>query len=114
MLAGAGPRRKRESVADQRRLHQRFTIELPVVFVVGGTTVKGRTENISLGGLLAALEGPVPFGAEVVVRITLPASAEELELPATVRWTRETSTGVQFSGLRAKATWALNQLFKTG
>lgn len=111
MRAGEG---KHEPVSEQRRLHERFPIELPVTVVVGESRFAGRTQNISLGGLLATVEGSVPFGASVVIRITLPASVEELELEAAVRWTSGSSIGVQFSSMRAKAIWALNQLFKTG
>lgn len=97
---------------DQRRLHERFPIELPVSVVAGTSAVSGRTQNVSLGGMLITVDAPVAFGAAVVVKVRMPAVAEELEMPATVRWTGAGAIGVQFGSLRARATWALNQLFK--
>ncbi len=99
-------------MSEQRRLHERFPIELPLVVASGEHRVTGRTQNVSLGGMLITIDAPVAFGASVVVRVRLPALSEELELPATVRWSGPSAIGVQFGSLRAKATWALNQLFK--
>jgi hypothetical protein len=99
-------------VTDQRRVHERFPIELPVTIVSGESRVPGRTQNVSLGGMLITVDSPVPFGAAVTVRVRLPALSEELDIAATVRWTGGSAIGVQFGSLRAKATWALNQIFK--
>lgn len=99
-------------MTDQRRLHERFSIEVPVTVSVGEVRVTGRTQNVSLGGMLVTIDAPVAFGTAVVVRLRLPSVAEELELPGTVRWVGDGSIGLQFGSLRAKAAWALNQLFK--
>lgn len=80
--------------------------------VLGEVRVTGRTQNVSLGGTLVTVDAPVTFGSAVVVRLRLPSVAEELELPGTVRWVGDGAIGVQFGSLRAKAAWALNQLFK--
>lgn len=95
-----------------RRLHERFDVELPVLVIHEGTEISGRTVNVSLGGMLLQVERPVPFGAQVTVRVELPALRERSDLAAIVRWDREGAIGVQFTGLRAKDTWALNQLMK--
>lgn len=99
-------------MTDQRRLHERFPIEVPVTVVLGEARVTGRTQNISLGGMLVTVDSPVAFGSAVVVRVRLPSVPDELELPGTVRWVGDGSVGLQFGSLRAKAAWALNQLFK--
>jgi hypothetical protein len=99
-------------VPDARRLHERYAVQLPVTVKFGSEAVPGRTVNISLGGMLLDADAPVPFGAEVVVLVAIPQAGEH-ELPATVRWSQAKSVGLQFHSLRAKATWALNQLFKT-
>ena len=96
----------------QRRLHERFALTLPVTVVHEGGEVHGETRNLSLGGMLVATEGPLPFGAAVKVRVTFPALREVAELEATVRWLRDGTVGLQFGSLRAKEVWALNQLFK--
>lgn len=95
-----------------RRLHERFDVELPVVVLHGGAEIPGSTVNVSLGGMLIKLERPVAYGSNVTVRVELPALKEPAELPAVVRWDRDGTIGVQFNGLRAKDTWALNQLMK--
>lgn len=111
-----------------RRVFDRFETVLPVtvqlansgaptgavadaVSIDNSVVVTGNTINISLGGMLLAVNEPVPFGANVKVRVTLPALKEQSELPATVRWSKAGSIGVQFGSLRAKEVWALNQLF---
>jgi hypothetical protein len=95
-----------------RRLHERFDIELPVLVIHEGVEISGTTVNVSLGGMLLKVERSVPFGASLIVRVELPALKERTELAAVVRWDRDGAIGVQFTGLRAKDTWALNQLMK--
>ncbi|MBX7193228.1 MAG: PilZ domain-containing protein [Sandaracinaceae bacterium] len=95
-----------------RRLHERVDVELPVVIFHDGAEIPASTVNLSLGGMLIKTERRVAFGANVIVRIELPALKEPAEIAAVVRWDRDGHIGVQFSSLRAKETWALNQLMK--
>jgi hypothetical protein len=95
-----------------RRQHERYEIELPVMVVLGADEVPGATVNVSLGGMLLRLSKPVPFGASLVLRVQLPSSKEMSEMDAVVRWEKDGAVGVQFSSLRARDTWALNQLLK--
>lgn len=96
-----------------RRLHERFDIELPVTVLYNGAEIPGSTVNVSLGGMLVRVERPVPFGADVTLRIELPAlRGEPTDIAAVVRWDRDGQIGVQFRALRAKETWAINQLTK--
>lgn len=101
-----------------RRVHERYAIELDVIVVLPGnsddpaTELRGRTQNMSLGGALITVEGAVPFGAQVKVRLLLPPLKEEAEIASTVRWLKDGAAGVQFGTLRAKEVWALNQMFK--
>ena len=101
----------------QRRAYERFETDMAVTVVHGAGDTKvetsGKTVNVSLGGMLLELEGTVPFGAQVKVRVVLPALKEATELAATVRWVKDGAVGVQFGSLRAKEAWALNQLFKS-
>jgi c-di-GMP-binding flagellar brake protein YcgR len=99
-------------MTESRRLHERFDVELPVLVVHEGAEVSGTTVNVSLGGMLLQVERPVPFGANVRIRVELPALKDRTEIPAVVRWDRDGAIGVQFTGLRARDTWALNQLMK--
>lgn len=113
----SGPFAKGNTVSQGRRVHDRFETVLPVTVTIVSPSpaageVAGSTLNISLGGMLLEVTDLVPFGADVRVRVTLPALKEQSELPATVRWAKPGSIGVQFGSLRAKEVWALNQLFR--
>lgn len=96
-----------------RRVHERFEVELDVVVLHDGREVPGKTINVSLGGMFIAFQETLPFGAPVKVRVCLPALKEDADLPATVRWVTPDGIGVQFGPLRAKETWAMNQLVKS-
>jgi type IV pilus assembly protein PilZ len=102
-------------VTQQRRLHERHELCLPVVVLHDGAAYTGQTQNVSLGGMLITGDaGRVPFGAEVRVRVEASRPAIESEIEATVRWVKDGAIGVQFGSLRAKEQWALNQLLKSG
>jgi Tfp pilus assembly protein PilZ len=99
-------------MSESRRLHERYEVELPVMLLHDGVEIPASTVNISLGGVLVRTERRIAFGANLLVRIELPALSEPAELAGVVRWDRDGQIGVQFSALRAKDTWALNQLMK--
>ena len=101
--------REPEIVTNQRQ-HERVAIMIPVVLLHGETEIAAETRNMSVGGMLVACAANVAFGAAVRVRMTLPTS--EVDVPATVRWNRDGAIGLQFGSLRAKETWAINQLMK--
>ncbi len=96
-----------------RRVHERFEHELDVTVVYEDREIKGRTINLSLGGLFMKVEEPLPFGVQAKVRLPLPALKEPALVPVTVRWVTPEGCGVQFGSLRALEVWALNQLFKS-
>ena len=96
----------------QQRQFERYELVVPVVLVHGGDDLTAKSRNISLGGMLIESDATLPFGTKVIVRIHLPAMKEPSEISATVRWVRDGSIGLQFGSLRAKETWALNQLTK--
>ncbi|MBW2462246.1 MAG: PilZ domain-containing protein [Deltaproteobacteria bacterium] len=95
-----------------RRVHERFEVELDVTVLHGDKELAGKTINVSMGGMFIGFEESLPFGTVVKVRVTLPALKEESDLPATVRWVTPEGIGVQFGPLRAKETWAMNELIK--
>jgi hypothetical protein len=95
-----------------RRTYDRYEISIPVVLAFDGVEYHGLTRNMALGGMFIFTELDVGYGAPVVVRIRLPALAEESSLEAVVRRIEEDGVGVQFGSLRAMEVWGLNQLFR--
>ena len=74
--------------------------------------ISTRTKNISLGGMYLLSEAQLPYGTDVKLRVDLPALKEDAVIEAVVRWQKPDGIGVQFSSLRAREVWALNQLFR--
>ena len=69
--------------------------------------------NISLGGaLIAATATKFTMGSRVNLAFAIPTAPELVEIGATVRWSDDKATGLQFDGLRARDVWALNKFFE--
>jgi Tfp pilus assembly protein PilZ len=96
------------------RRFNRAPISRPVLFAPkdDDAFTDGMSVDISLGGMFIASEAPAPFGAEIVVHITLDEGTEELVLPAIVRWTRPDGMGVQFGLLGARETFAITDIVR--
>ena len=95
-----------------RRVHERFSCELPVSIVKDGEEVSCVAANISLGGMYIVTEADLPYGTEVRVRFRVPALKDDATVEAVIRWKQDNGLGVQFGSLRALEVWALNQFFK--
>ena len=74
---------------DQRQ-HPRYAIELDCEITVAGTSVTGRTSDISRGGFCMLAQQQLPVGAVGEVRLALVFSenqfSEQLLLPALIVW----------------------------
>ncbi len=74
---------------DQRQ-HPRYAIELDAEVIVAGTSVTGRTHDISRGGFCMLARQSVPVGATAEVKLALVFSetefSEHLSLPAMTVW----------------------------
>lgn len=68
--------------------------------------------NLSLGGALVAATAKISMGARVVFTFSVPNAPDAIEVGATVRWSDDKATGLQFDGLRARDVWALNKFFQ--
>jgi PilZ domain-containing protein len=68
--------------------------------------------NLSLGGALFSLGAKLAMGKRLNISFRVPTSDEAIDVGATVRWSDDQSTGVQFDGLRAREVWALNKYFE--
>jgi hypothetical protein len=73
-----------------KRQYPRYAIEAAIDFVTPAGTTRGRTKNVSRGGLAANVERPLPPGLKVDVRMSLvfdeDTFSEPLVLPARVVW----------------------------
>jgi hypothetical protein len=68
--------------------------------------------NLSLGGALVSTGSKLAMGARVTVSFEIPTLETPIEVGATVRWSDDKATGLQFDGLRARDVWALNKYFE--
>lgn len=102
-------------MAELRR-HPRAAFAGPVEFVAKGSSerIAGRCRDVSLGGLYVQTPTPLPFGAELVVYVRLPAQKAPLAMPAVVRWTRPgEGMGLQFGLIGARETHAITELLRS-
>lgn len=84
---------------------------MPVKLVIDGAPRECTTVNLSLGGALVTVGARLPMGHRLTIAFSIPQLAEPIEIGATVRWSDDTTTGLQFDGLRARDVWALNKYF---
>jgi type IV pilus assembly protein PilZ len=98
-------------VQEQRR-HGRAPLNVPVEFESKGSDQRfgGMAKDISLGGMFIETPEPLPFHAELTVRVLLPGQRAPFALPAVVRWTREGGMGVQFGLIGARETHAITEV----
>ena len=96
------------------RRFQRAPIDTPVQFSAKGSNERevGRARDISLGGMFIETTKPPPFGAELVVHVTLPGQKAVFAMPGVVRWARDGGMGIQFGLLGARETHAITELTK--
>lgn len=93
----------------EKRRHPRQPVSLEVVVHFAGKTIRGTTQDLSVGGAFLVVDESLPFGSEVEVEANLPGMGET-RVPAVVRWTRSDGMGVQFGLLGARHTHALTEL----
>lgn len=96
---------------DKRR-YERYPISVEVKFQHGEETVVARSRDISLGGMFVVTDRPLPIGTRCTLEVHLPPLPSPALIEATVRWTGPDGMGVQFGTLRARETWAINQLVR--
>lgn len=95
---------------DTKRQYERTLVALSVAFLKDNVRIVARSRDLSLGGMFVETDKPLPYGTNFELAVTLPALPEPAVIEATVRWIGPTGMGVQWGTLRAKETWAINQL----
>lgn len=77
------------TAADAQRRFTRAAYRTPVHIEVSGIgSLDGRSEDISLGGLLVVSRGSLKGGTEVTLRYALPLDGRIVSEPAIVKWSR--------------------------
>ncbi len=99
-------------MADNRRTAIRHAVSIKGTFTTSGAPADCSIMNLSLGGALLAAEKRHAMGERCHIKFTIPTMEEPIDIGATVRWSDDTSVGIQFDGLRARDVWALNEYFK--
>jgi serine/threonine-protein kinase len=84
----------------QRRRAPRTPYNTPVRLLLASGVLDGRSEDISVGGLLVLSEATCAPGQRVALRFALPMEGKVVSVEADVRWVRAAS-GVDAKGLRA-------------
>ena len=78
-----------------------------------GKVVEGRSEDISVGGLLVVTAQPCEAEEVVKVRFALPGSGRIIELPAVTKWARNTrgteAVGFEFTQVPAETKSSIEQ-----
>jgi CheY-like chemotaxis protein len=86
----------RGTLLENRRKAARVSIQTEVSCTVGSRTLRGRTWNLSQGGMQLEVEGVQP-GETVRVSFRLPSSNVVIDASATVVWAKNDRQGVLFS-----------------
>jgi hypothetical protein len=90
-----------------RRRFPRAPYVTPVRIYHGSTVLEGRSEDVSVGGLLVLAPQAFEQAQLVTVRFALPMTGKVLELGATARWVKAArvtgAVGLQFASLPAEA-----------
>ena len=104
----------------ENRQHPRYAIELDAEITVAGSSVQGRTHDISRGGfcMLAKQSCPVGAGGEVKLALVFSETefSEHLTLPASTVWCTPMKgayqIGVKFAQLDAQNRGYLDLFIK--
>jgi eukaryotic-like serine/threonine-protein kinase len=90
-----------------RRRFPRAPYVTPVRILHGETVLDGRSEDVSVGGLLVLAPQAFEQAALVKVRFALPMTGQVIEIDATARWVKAArvtgAVGLQFAALPASA-----------
>lgn len=101
-------RREEEDSYAERRKHRRDKVELPLEYRVGdGPRRPASCGNMSLGGMFLTVDDPHPKGTRLTLYLQLLGAAEEVVIPAVVRWNRPGGMGVQYVSLDQKQLYVL-------
>lgn len=99
-------------MADNRRTATRHAVSLAAKLTLSAEARPATIMNLSLGGALVNAGMKFSMGQRLEISFTVPTIEDPIEVGATVRWSDDKATGLQFDGLRARDVWALNKYFE--
>jgi Tfp pilus assembly protein PilZ len=96
------------------RANARVEFEIDLELAGQYAVQRGRSVNISLGGVFVDTEPLIPIGTRLELLIHLPGVPDRSRIACIVRWSKwGKGIGLQFERLRAIETWALTKLVRT-
>ncbi len=98
----------RGTMVENRRRYARVPLQTEVTCKVGAKVSRGRTWNLSQGGLQVEA-GDFKPGETIRVSFRLPSSGVVIDAQGTVKWGNETRQGVQFLKLTNEAHEAIRK-----
>jgi CheY-like chemotaxis protein len=91
----------RGTMLESRRRSARVPMQTDITCEAGSRTIRGRTWNLSLGGMQLEADA-LTVGEAVRVSFRLPSSAVAIEALGTVVWVKADRQGIQFTSLSTK------------
>jgi CheY-like chemotaxis protein len=98
----------RGTMVENRRRYARVPLQTEVTCTVGSKVSRGRTWNLSQGGVQLEA-GHLSPGDKVRVSFRLPSSGLLIDAHGTVKWGNETRQGIEFAKLSNEADVAIRQ-----
>jgi hypothetical protein len=104
----------------QQRQFPRFALEAAVTLTVANQVVRGRTSNLSRGGICAMVDEAVPAGGRVEIEMALvfdnDSQSEPLSLSGRIVWCTPLGArfqvGLSFTALRSEQSKYLDMFLK--
>jgi uncharacterized protein (TIGR02266 family) len=88
----------RGPIVDNRRRYARVPLQTEVTCTVGSKTLRGRTWNVSQGGILVEVDS-LRLDDSVRLLLKLPDSAAAIDAWGVVVWTKDGRQGIRFTKL---------------
>jgi CheY-like chemotaxis protein len=98
----------RGTMVENRRRYARVPLQTEVTCTVGSKVSRGRTWNLSQGGIQVEA-GYLTPGDSVRVSFRLPSSGVVIDAQGTVKWGNENRQGIQFAKLTNEADEAIRK-----
>lgn len=96
-------------IVRERRRYFRCPVEIPVVITRPDAEIRGKTMNISEGGIAISTSLPLGPGIKVQVEFTLPGHETRFVVGATVCWCKDSYLGLQFTSLSPQVSSELQE-----